>query len=339
MGNGGISQASIINQVNVMISNIIVNISLYCNAQSVSNQIIQIDCQPYGPGSNATQPWELNESCQKCMKNVYDSRLKYYKNQEELWSTRAPSVLGSINQDFQTVINEFVTCGINTCKACSMQNASQTSVVTGVLNCQAFNDVQNTISQQMITQITQNLTNNQDMLAPLAEMLGASSTNDIIYNLTNRVMTLLTKSVVANITETINNNQTISITVVGQAPINGLTQNSAYNACLTYLGKTNIMNGIFQQEQWDELQTLINEQNTIDSLGNAIVQSVNVISKLLNNVVGQVVIVVLCMVGVIFLAVVIYIIVHLIKKATQSKRARDDLLRKQIGMAPASEVF
>jgi len=338
MGNGGISQSAIVNQTNIMVSNVIVNIALYCNTQDISDQMISVKCNPQY--QNASIVWEQNSSCQACVVNVTNNQLQYYKNVERLWNSKPAGVSLPINQDFQNIINDFVSCGLNSCKACVLENVSQSSVITSVLNCQAFNNVQNTISQQMIAQVTQNLTNNQDMLAPLAEMLGSSSTSDVIYNVTNRIMTLLTEDVVANLTQQVSNNQTLSLNLHGgETQIIGSTQNSAYNSVMKYLGDTNLLNNILESSQWDELLQLYNEQNTIDSLGNTIVASVNLLTQLLNNVVGQVVIIVLCLVVVIFLAMVIYVITNLIKNSVKKKHAKDELLSEQAEKVAAFESF
>jgi len=319
-----------------MVADVFINISLYCSSQNTSDQTVKITCHPYTSSSSII--YEENIGCKTCIQNIVDNQLNYYKFQQSLWSTTAPSVQGSIDTDYQNVINEFVSCGKTACKACVVENVSQSTVIQSVINCSAINDIQNTISQQLTAQITQNLVNNQDMLSPLATMLGASTTNDVITNINNRITSLISTDVIQNITQQISNTQVI--TIEGKsANVTGQTQQSAFNSVMTYLGTTNIFNNILEQAQWDVLQDLINTQNTIDSLGNTIVKTVGYLSKLLTDVVGKVVFFVLILVGVIFLAMLVYIVTSLVQKSVQKKQAEDAVLKKSAETVPAFESF
>jgi len=336
---GGTSQEALVNVVNNMVADVFINISLYCNSRSTSTQTLQINCQPYN--NSSTIIYEENAACKTCIQNIVDNQINNYNWQKTLWSTTTPSVQGSIDTDYQNVINEFVSCGKLSCKACSIENTSQSTVIQSVLNCAAINDIQNAINQQLTAQITQQLVNNQDMLSPLANMLGASTTNDVITNINNRITALITESVIANITQTISNNQNITVEskAGGTENVTGQTQTSAYNSVMNYLGQTNIFNNILQQSQWDILQDLINTQNTIDTLGNTIVKTVGYLSKLLTDIVGRVVFFVLILVGVIFLAMLVYIVTSLVQKSVQKKQAQDAVLKKSAETVPAFETF
>ena len=341
---GATSQTALVNIVNQMVADVFINISLYCNSQNTSNQTVRINCHPYGPNGLPPESWtttivyEENVACKTCMQNIVDTQLNYYNFQKSLWSTTAPSVQGSIDTDYQNVINEFVACGKSACKACVVENVSQSTVIQSVINCAAVSDIKNTISQQLTAQITQQLVNNQDMLAPLATMLGGGTTNDVIANINNRITALISTSVIQNITQQISNSQVITIEGAS-VNVTGQTQQSAFNSVMTYLGQTNIFNNILQQSQWDILQALINEQSTIDSLGNTIVKTVGYLSQLLTNVVGRVVFFVLILVGVIFLALIIYIVTSLVQKSVQKQQAQDAVLKKSAETVPAFETF
>ncbi len=340
MGAGSSSQSALTNAANKMVSTIIVNIALHCNTRAVSDQIINVNCDP-GYHQDAIDVWENNDGCRACINNVVESRKSYYARQEALWATETKEVRGSIDQDYQNVIAQFNSCQISHCKACVLANVSQSTVIDAKADCQALNNISNTISQQLVQQVTQSLTNNQDVLSGLAGLLGAKSSSDVISNVSSRISSLITQDVATNIRQTIENNQTLTLSLKdgGSTVLAGATQDSAYNSAMTYLGKTQIMNNIFSEAEWKTLQTLINDQNTIDSLGNSVVKTVGYISNLLTSVVGKVLFFVLIMVGVIFLSIVVYITTNIIKKSLQKSRAKEDVLKSQMSQMPALQTF
>jgi hypothetical protein len=337
---GGVSQEALVNVVNNMVADIFVNIALYCNSTNTSSQTILIECNPANITPTSNTVYELNSACNNCLQNVVANHLNYYQFQQQLWENGdiVPSVKKPIDSDYQAAINEFVSCTTTHCKACVAQNLSQKTVVKSVTSCAAFNNVKNTIDQQLMAQITQQLTNNQDMLAPLAEMLGASTTNDIVYNITNRISSKITDNVISNIQNQISSQQSI---VLNQSSGNdsGMTQESSFHSVQSYLEKTNIFNDILEKSQWDLLQNLVNEQNTIDSLGNTVVKAVGYLSKLLTDVVGKVVLFIMIMVGVIFVGIVIYIITHLIQKEVRKQHEKDLVMEEKSEKVPVFETF
>ncbi len=329
----------IVNQINSIVSNIMVNVAVYCSSNSVADQVININCDP-GYGQNPDVIYELNPACTNCIDNIVAAQQQKYSFQSKLWAngSQKPGVNGSIDSDFQNVIASFVACGIKSCKACVIQNASQTTTISSVLNCQAFTDVQNTITQQVSDQINQQLTNNQDMLAPLAEMLGASSTNDVIQNITNRIMSQITETLISNIQSQIQSQQTMTFDS-GSSTVNVVTQESAFTLVMAYLSKNQIFNNILDSSQWTNLENLINQQNTIGTLGDTVVQLVSYFTKLLSNIVGQVVFFVLILVGVVVFAIIIYITGNLISRAVQKRHEKQVDQEKAAQNLPAFESF
>jgi len=325
-----------------MVSTVFVNIALFCSTDDISTQTVSIDCEPANNGAASDTIYELNSACTNCIQGVVASHTSYYDFQRQLWERgeQVPSVKKPIDSDFQAVIQEFIACTSTHCKACVAQNLSQKTLITSTLSCAAFNDVKNSISQQLMTSVTQKLTNNQDMLAPLAEMLGASSTNSIVYNITNRISSKITDNVISNIRQQISNNQAITINNgSGSSSQTGLSQESAFHSVQTYLEKTNIFNTILDSAQWTLLENLANEQNTIGGLGNTIVKSVKYLSKLLTNVVGKVVLFVLLMVGIIFVGILLYVVTNLIRKELKKVHDHDIMEKEKADELPAFDSF
>ena len=335
---GGISQQEIINETTDMVSSIFVNIALYCNTSSVSNQVISINCTPATANPNGI--YENNPACTTCLENVRDAQIAYYTDTKKLWERGdfPPQVQKPIDSDFQNVINQFIVCTTTFCKACNIQNQSQLNSITSTINCAAFNNIKNSITQQLITSVNQKLTNNQDMLAPLAEMLGASSYSEIVYNITNRINALITDNVIADISQQISSQQSL-IYNVASVNSSASSQKSAYTSVQSYLQKTKIFNTIFSEADFTLLQTAINNQNTINSLGNSVTKAVGYLEKLVTNVVGKIVLFILILLGVVFIGLVLFIVTKLIQKQLKKQHDKDLAFKEQADVLPLYEQF
>jgi uncharacterized membrane protein len=90
---------------------------------------------------------------------------------------------------------------------------------------------------------------------------------------------------------------------------------------------------------WTELQTLINDQNTINTLGNSVVKPITYIRKMLNNVVGQVVIFVLVLVGLLVVGIFLYVLTNFIRSAVKKQHAKDLHKAALADLEPAFETF
>ena len=335
---GSSSRSEIVNESTSMVATIMTNVALSCNADAMSSQMIDVNCQP--PLSDPTVPYESNQGCIDCMDNVLASRKSYYAFQKELWESgkMSPGVRKPIDEDFQQVISEMISCGMNNCKACVVHDLSQKTVIQSVIGCKAFNNVSNTINQKLMASVTQKLTNNQDMLSSIAQMLGSSSTQQVATNITNRISSKLTTTVIANITQQISSQQTINITF-SSGTATGLSQQSAYHSVSQYLGKTGIFNNIFSDAEFKDIQTIYNKQNTIDSLGNVAVKSLRAIEKLLKSTMGQVMMFVLILSGVITFGIIVFIIVKQVKRHERKKLKHDANQLKAAQTLPEFEQF
>jgi hypothetical protein len=105
--------------------------------------------------------------------------------------------------------------------------------------------------------------------------------------------------------------------------VRGQTQDSAYNSIVSYLGQTQIFNSIFTDDQWNVIQNVANNQNTIDELGNAVVRSLTDMEKFIRSSVGIVTVFVLVLVGVVVLILIIYVSVKKIQQSIAERKKRE----------------
>lgn len=333
---GTTSQQEIVTEVTDMVSNIIVSVSLYCNTADIGNQTITITCDP-PVADKSKNVYEANPACDKCMQDIVTGAIGYYQLQEAAWNNRPATVDKPIDSDFQNVINAFVVCTTQQCKYCDVQNVSQSNIIKSTTGCNAFNQVKNSINQKLTAAVSQALTNNQDMLSPLATLIGSSTYADVVTNITNRISAVITDNVIANVQTSINSQQ--NLTINNGNVVNGITQESSFTVVQNYLQKTKIINSIFSESEWTTLQNLINQQNTINSLGNVVTAAVTALSKLLSNVVGQVVFFVLILVGVLFVGICVYIITQVVRKQLKKQHDKDMVLKTQAEHLTEFEQF
>jgi hypothetical protein len=320
---GGSSTKEVaVNQVNSIVATVFTSIALTCSNTALSQQAIVVGCSPQldNPDLEVAQPYENQPQCTICMDNIVADRIQYYNLQRTAWAAGAPvNVALPIDQDYNAVVQAFIACGQSSCKACSYTNLSESTVIKNILSCEAFNNIRNNISQSLTQQVTQSLTNNQDFLAPLATMLGASSFQQIVNNVVTRIQTKITQDVVEGVANTISNNQ---ILILNNGDAQGLTQQSAFNCAVNYFSQTQIFNSIFTDEQWQQLQDLANDQNTIDSVGNAVVKAISDMEKFSKSTVGIIVIFILSLVGVVFVVLVLYVLIRYIRTKVEQSRAK-----------------
>lgn len=335
---GSISQSTIVDQVNNMTAEVFTSVAMMCNTQALSFQTAIIHCKADTDGVTV---YEAQSKCDDCMKGIVAFQKEYYDTQRRSWNTQPARVNKPIDSDFQNVIQAFVTCtSSGTCKACPISNVSQTNVIKSTIGCTAFTQIKNVLSQKLMVAVSQQLTNNQDMLSPLARLLGASDYNEVVQSCSNRISASISDNVVSDIQQQLESNQTLVINGNDSGmTVTGQTQSSALSVVQNYLSKTNALSNIFSQDEWKNLEELINDQTTVNSVGNAITKSVSYISKTLTSIVGKVVLFVLCLIGILAVGIVIYAITLAVRKSLKKQHDKDVQLKAQAEALPAFERF
>jgi hypothetical protein len=313
------------NIVNSMLATVFTTIALTCSNNAESAQNISVFCNPPLDPSlpiEQQEPWENQPACKTCIANVVAQRKSFYDLQTSAWRFGRVAVNLPIDEDFTTVLKQMIACG-TLCKACVYQDLSQATFIQNLLECKSMLSIQNSINQKLTNAITQQLTNNTDFLGPLSQMLGASSMQQIVANLTNRIAVKITNEVITGVLNTVENNQTMTLT---NSTTKVQTQDSSFNCMVQYFQSTNLFSTIFTDDQWQVLQQLYNDQNTVGDLGNAVVHSLNDITKFISSDVGKIVIAMLVLVAIVFLGVVILGLSVYIRKKVAEQKAKELLL-------------
>ena len=311
------AKAVLLTNINNIVASTFTQITQTCAAEVSSEQIINVSCNPTLSGdvnNPNSQPYENHDACKLCIENVKLNALAAYEQQRAAWENGERAIVRKpIDQDFQSVLSEMTLCGTR-CKACVFQDLSQQTVITGVTECRALNTIENQITQLLSANVDQTLSNNQDFLSPLTQLFGAKSRQDVVFTITNRIKPLISIEVKDAIINQISNSQVITLTSSTNATVTGTTQQSAFNAITTFLSATKIFNNVFSEEELESFQTLVNTQNTVDSLGNAVVAGTTAFARMIKGVLGKIVVAVFAVVGVVFLSIVGYLVYTKIKR-------------------------
>jgi hypothetical protein len=317
------AKAVLLTSINNIVASTFTQITQTCAAEISSEQIINVSCNPTLSGDvndPNSEPYENHDACKLCIGNVKLNALAAYEQQRAVWDNGGvPAVRKPIDQDFQNVLSEMTLCGTR-CKACVFQDLSQQTVITGVTECRALNTIENQITQLLSANVDQTLTNNQDFLSPLTQLFGAKSRQDVVFTITNRIKPLISIEVKDAIINQISNSQIITLTSSTNATVRGTTQQSAFNSITTYLAATKIFNQVFSEAELESFQTLVNTQNTVDSLGNAVVAGTTAFARMIKGVLGKIIIAVFVVVGFVFASIVAYLAFTKIKKLISKQK-------------------
>lgn len=326
-----LSQQNVANISSEMVADILVKNALQCNGEASSVQSISVRCQPKDYVAENSGP------CRTCLQNQVDAATGYYTRVRRLWQSGnlTPGIPLNINDDFQNIIVGFQTCGYTSCKSCNVQDYSQSSVIKTTQNCKAFNEIQNTIVQSLQGKVQQYLANNQDVLSPLASLFGANSEADVVTNVVSRLRTKITNEFVNTVSQHVDN---VQVLVLGGDSVadKGHTQKSAFTAMQDFMKEQKTFNDVLSEAEVKVLQNNINDQTTLNSVGDVITKSVSAAAALFSSLVGQAMIFCLIVCAVIALCMIMFVIVKLIQKAI---RKNQDLSTAVSGMISQEGVI
>jgi len=293
---GANTREIVMNQTNSMVAEIIVNASLSCNGSTQSTQSITIGCDP------GNVQWESSPTCLSAMDGVRQSFLDKYAFVASRWTGARTVVTKPIDEDLTELLEAMKRTQRQFCKACDFSNLSQTTVVASTTECKALDDIKNVMDQRLSVQLQQVIDDNQDFMAPLISMFGGGNKMRVVDNLAARVSALISTEIVRKARNHVTLNQRMQYQG-GRVDAN--SQSNAVSSVQNFFSHNKIFNNIFSEVEWKRLQELYNEQNTIDTLGNAALVATTAVLGLISSIAGNVVLATAAVAG----AVVVLIIV------------------------------
>lgn len=328
------SQQAIVNEMNDMSATAITNILLTCRVGAVGNQTISLTCNPVGDFENFAD----NKACVSTVQTIikkYTKDLENTINQVQKGSTNFKAI-DDYKAGLAKELHDLGTIGL--CKSCQLTDVSQILQIDAQGTCQARTNIKNELNQQLTATVSQSAKSHRDLLAPIAQALGASTDAIAIATVANRMNSLITDDVVNKAIETLTQNQTITVNNGGN--LGGIHQYAALQGIQNFFANTDIMNRVFEKAEWKTIETLSNEQSTLGELGDAAAKAVGLLAKMITSPVGKVVFFVWAITLITFAFLAVYFVVKQIQKRWE--HAEERKFRKELGINhtnPTAESF
>jgi hypothetical protein len=297
-----VSREVINNQLNQMTAEILTSIQLKCASDTINRQIISVDCQN---AVNLTTAYENNSTCRSCILDILTRKQQEYAQYIVLAENGKPNLnIPNINLDLLYVSEQMQACGKNFCKACVLEDISQSNMVDVNVNCNATNNITNQVQQSLTTSITQKLSTDYDIFGSIANVIGGKDAQSVVNNISNRVKTVITDTLITNIYSQVKSNQDINIKTTSTATVRNVSQVSTYSSIVKYLGDNSIFNSIISNAEIKSLQKLYDTNNSISSVGNAFNSVNSIFADMLSGVTGYVLLAIFICMGIAVVTVV-----------------------------------
>jgi len=307
MGSGS-SRSNCVTALNEITASAFLSVTTECQHTEDFEQKITIRCNPdfsKGPLAGLSY-YEGNPQCVSCWENILERQEQTHEMMQKGWSKGNVSIKESFNHEFERLYAEMMGC-LLPCKACIYTDWSQANNFQWKDDCTIDTTAVTKMKDTMSANITQALTNNQDVLSSLAKIFGASDKQSVTTAIMQRLDDRITEKFMQSLRTQLLDYQTIS---VQGGTVTGITQTSTVAGVATLVAQHNITNNLLSNEQWSVFQALRNEENEIDELGQAVKDSIIGIADVVNSLMGKILIGVIAATALILLVVAVMAIVN-----------------------------
>lgn len=279
-----------------LVLNAVTNSVTNCFEQVDSNQAIEVQESPGYPQVENTKNCI---DCLQIMSDIVNKRKELEIEANTLNSSYKPQkanpeledflVAGTLSSNSQSPLSEVGPCQL-VCKDVTVTNINQTTRYKGKSSCQVQNNFRDDLSAELKGKIDAYLKNQQDIIGQL-ESIFTSSRQSIALNLSNVMSQSVSTTVVQNIRNQSNLTQNVSISG-NSLFVSGISQ--SINATqLDNLSVVNtITNQLRQSAKYSITQSILNKNDTIGDLTKDYLQVVQEFSDLLDDLSGQILIII-----------------------------------------------
>lgn len=301
----------LLNSTNDIISNTIVQRMLACTTSNTSLQLIELKCQPSGV-------YESNAACSQCMQNVFQGIIDQHQYELSEWKRGEVKVRLPIDQEYNQMVQRLESCGISFCKACSLVNATQESVIKSFDQCQSTLITSDSFKADLGANLATELNNNQHILSGVSEALGNKDLGTITNTLVNQLTTNMNEDFQDRLVSQLSQSQTIRLDSTGSFNGDGLLQKSAISVVSEFISTAQVAQNQISSEFADYVASVAQSQTSLSELGEMVGRSGVIMSQTLDSVVGKVLIAVLVVLGVIVGFILVFVMYRVIRIASQS---------------------
>lgn len=309
---------AIINASNQIVATAILQSLNYCTQVADTWQSINITCNPVMP---AGEVYEGNKACGTCVEDVFLGMLNQHQLERKQWDRETPTDIGvrlDINSEYTLLMGRVGTCGLVSCKACTLANVSQNNILTVDSSC--YSTLTNTTFFQanLSSLVQQQLLNNQDVLAGVAKAFGNNDVSTLTEDITNRISSQVNENFLQEFVNQLKSTQIININSTGSFSGNGIAQINIFQLATQYVQDQSVITNSLPSEMFTMIEQVANEQNTLNDVGTLTFEATVGFTAALSNVVGQVMIATLALLGVVVVAIVAYAGYKFIRKTSQA---------------------
>lgn len=320
------NSTALVNATNEIIATAIINSLTYCTELAETWQDINITCLPDLPEG---QVYEGNKACGQCIESVFTGMLAQHAMERKMWQNSNPDAVRvrlDINSEYTLLLGRTGTCGMVACKACTLANVSQNNILTANSSCYDTMTDATQFESNLGSLVQQQLLNNQDVLAGVAKVFGNSDVSSLTQTIVNKIASQVTTNFLQNFVESLKTTQIINITSNGGFSGNGIAQINTFQLAVQFVSTKNVAEQALGSSVFEVIQQVADEQNTLNDVGTLVFQSTVGFSAAINNVVGQVMIATLALLGVVVVAILCYAGYKFIKKsAVEASRVASEV--------------
>ena len=303
MGTGS-SRAVITENADRLVAESFIEATTQCQVQSTATQTMTLDCLPEtDPGT----VYEENPSCLQQLNNILTSQASNHALWRGQWSK---GIVGPPTaQIYQEALNQFN--GITTCKKCIWGDNLQLQAVQFDVGCSFTISMLQEMLQLVNAKFANVLYNNQDVFSTLAQIVGGGSDQEVSTRLANKVMANFSVSTLTEMSVIINNNQQMNFL---NSNIQGTRQVATTEILQRFLSDQQFTNNVLTDAEWDQYETLWNDQNTITQVGDVVTDSTLAIGEAIDSTLG----IILVVVSIVCILILLITTIFVLKKAVES---------------------
>jgi hypothetical protein len=314
------SAGSIIDAVNSIVSTAITKTINNCFVDQVAKQLVRIKCKPKLP--EGVTVYEENFACGNCIDNIKNSANYQNNLQRNLWKSSPASVRQPIDTFYQGLLDQMEGCGLIYCKSCALNNVTQLNLINSDAECIETSMTKVNIQSNLTTLLQQQLLSNQDLLSSAATTLGIQNVQTLSEFISSNISTVVNDQFITDLRQTLKQSQIVELISDSSVSLSNISQSSVITVTTKFVSDAHVATMAFAQETFDSIAQLAQSQNTLNDVGNVVIDSSVGFLKAMDTAVGEITLAIVVLLGVVVLGVVGFLAYQNIKRVVDERTKR-----------------
>lgn len=285
-----------------------------CSTISQIRQNLSVLCKP--PDGTV---YEENSSCGSCITNVFLGFQSQHQLENRTWTkatrTQDITVKTPIDTEYALFLERMKTCGLGHCKACVLTNITQSNLSSNYGDCTATTNVQQDFESSLQSILKQQLTSNNDVLSAMIQTFKNPNVTSLLSDVVNQISVDMFTHMLTGIRSAIQGNQYIQVKSSSNTVVNNVSQSAAFDAVYAMVSQRDYATRLNIQSQLDQIATIIEQNTTLNDVGDAVFGSVITLTESFDSVLGVAIITLFSVLA----AVLFFLILLVIYRQTRSQ--------------------